>query len=229
MFFTMSGAEVPIPVQVVPQGIESVNGSDVNMGCASPLDNDSVVVCRLSSLCDSSQSYLSDGNSPAIDTSTSNWASQLVTVRKNKKNDEINFDHVVLTFGFDTAVSLIAIELDLFLCPEWNIGAPYITLYADELKSNDSSGLVFSYHSVQTGDLDFLRHYTPSRSSCDSLSTVSIALEEHAGYSSYFTWHIVVSFANQPDIEWVHVGEVRISQSTAADNTNPGKCSLCHS
>ena len=67
----------------------------------------------------------------------------------------------MLTFGFDTAVSLIAIELDLFLCPEWNIGAPYITLYADELENNDSSGLVFSYHSVQTGDLDFLRHSPP--------------------------------------------------------------------
>ena len=77
---------MPILVQVVPQGIESVNGSDVNMGCAS---RDSVVVCRLSGPCDSSQSYLSDGNSPAIDTSTSNWASQLVTVRKNKKNTEI--------------------------------------------------------------------------------------------------------------------------------------------
>ena len=74
---------------------------------------------------DCSTSYLLDGNSSAIDTSTSDWASQLVTVRKNDGTPGfIMFDHVVLTFGFDTDVSLTSIELDLFLCPEWNIGAP---------------------------------------------------------------------------------------------------------
>ena len=37
------GAE--LQVQVVPQGIESVNGSDVNMGCSSPLvDSGGVMV-----------------------------------------------------------------------------------------------------------------------------------------------------------------------------------------
>ena len=64
------------------QGIESVNGSDVNMGCTSPLvDSDGVMVCM-------SQSYLVDGCSPVIDASTSDWASQLVTVRKTQ-TDEI--------------------------------------------------------------------------------------------------------------------------------------------
>ena len=202
-------------MQVVPLGIESVNGSDVSMGCASPLvDSDSVVVCG--SPCDSSVSYLVDDNSPVIDTSISNWASQLVTVRKNKKNAEINFDHIVLTFGFDTAVSPTAIELDLFICPEWNIAAPYISVYADE-----SNGLVFSYSSVQTGAIAFVIHYTPSQSSCDFLSTVGIPLE-HAGDESYFTWYIVLSFANQPDIEWVHVGEVTFLgiQNTAQGDSN---------
>ena len=46
--------------------------------------------------------YLLDGNSPAIDTSTSDWASQLVTVKKNDGIPaRIPFDHVVLIFGFD--------------------------------------------------------------------------------------------------------------------------------
>ena len=96
---------------VQPYGIESVNGSDINMGCTSPLvDCDGVMICR-------SQNYLVDGCSPVIDTSTSDWASQLVTVRKTH-NDEFRFDHVLLTFGFDTAVTLTEIVLDLFLCPE---------------------------------------------------------------------------------------------------------------
>ena len=187
------GAE--LPVQVVPQGIESVNGSDVNMGCTSPLvDSGGVMVCNST---DCPSSYLLDGNSPAIDTSTSNWASQLVTVRKNDATHDIPYDHVVLTFGFDTAVSPTLIELDLFLCPEWNIGAPFISVYADEKNS-----LVFNSSS------DFIKQNTPSQTSCDSHSTITISFEELSDTTSP-TWHIVVTFAAQPDTEWVHVGEVR--------------------
>ena len=72
-----------------------------------------------------------------------------MTVRKNDANDVITFDHVVLTFGFDTAVSPTAIELDLFLCPELNIGAPYITVYSEK------SNLVFKYINVPAPTLDF--------------------------------------------------------------------------
>ena len=50
-----AGVEVLIPLQVVPGGIESVNGSDVNMGCTSPLvDRGVVMVCE-------SMSHLIDG------------------------------------------------------------------------------------------------------------------------------------------------------------------------
>ena len=181
----------------MPQGTESVNGSDVNMGCIiQPMVVSGVTFCG-------GFGYLVDGNSPAIDTSTSNWASQLVTVRKKDANDDIAFTHIVMTFGFDIAVSLTTIELGLFLCPEWNIGASHIIVFADR-KSN----LVFSR---QTRSIDFLVNHTPSQTqlSCDSLSTIIIPLQEHAQGSSYSTWHIIVSFTPQPDIEWVHVGEVR--------------------
>ena len=193
-------------MQVVPQGIESVNGSDVNMGCTSPLvDSGGVMVCGSPSDC--STSYLLDGNSPAIDTSTSDWASQLVTVRKNDAYIGIPFDHVVLTFGFDTAVSLTSIELDLFLCPKWNIGASYISVYGDEKNS-----LVFnsSFYSII--------NHTPSQTSCDFLSTIAISFEE---LTTYPTWHIVVSFHTQPDTEWVHVGVVRFL------GTNSAPVSVC--
>ena len=201
-----SGAVVPVPVQVVPQGIESVNGSDVNMECEKrPSNFSGVTICG--SLSAGATSYLVDDISPAIDTSTSNWASQLVTVRKNDANDDIDINHAVLTFGFDPTVSLTTIELDLFLCPKLNIGAPRITVYAD-----NNSNLVFSFRSGLTQS-DFIIHYVPNKSSCDSLSTVSIPLE--GGESSYFTWHIVLSDF-QPDIEWVHVGEVRFLD-TASD------------
>ena len=181
------------PVQVQPHGIESVDGSDINMGCASPLvDSDGVMVCM-------SQSYLVDGCSPAIDTSTSDWASQLVTLRKTQ-TDELTFDHVLLTFGFNTAVTLTGIELDLFLCPDMNIDAPFITVFADE-----ESNLVFTYDPVNNS-LPF-ENYTPSQSSCDSLSTINITLNDILT-DPFFTWHFLIS-AFTSSIDWVYVGEVR--------------------
>ena len=177
---------------VVPQGIESVNGSSVNMGCTSPLvDSDGVMICT-------SQSYLVDGCSPAIDTSTSDWASQLVTVRKTQ-NEEVTFDHVLLTFGFDTAGTLTGIELDLFLCPDWGIGAPFISAYFDE-----ESNLVFSGQSLNLPT----QGRTPSQSSCNSLSTVTISLGDALTSTPYLTVHVLISSFG-PFIDWVHVGEVR--------------------
>ena len=199
-----TGAAKQLPVQVVPQGIESVNGSDVTMGCAGSFANFSfVTLCGNFGSGGGVISYLLDGNSPAIDTSTSDWASQLVTVRKNDATHDILFDHVVLTFGFDTAVSLTSIELDLFLCPEWNIGAPYISVYGD-----NKSNLVYS-------SSDFIMGYTLNEISCDSLLTVTISFQE---VLFYHNWHIVVTFHTQPDIEWVHVGEVRFL-GTDVDST----------
>ena len=121
---------------VVPQGIESVNGSSVDMGCTSPLvDSGGVMVCD-------GCSYLTDGVSPDIDISTSDWASQLVTVRRNEGSiiSTLDYPHVLLTFVFDTAVSLTGIEMDLFLCPDWNISALSMIVYLD---SNYS--LVYHY------------------------------------------------------------------------------------
>ena len=115
-----------VPVQVVPQGIASRNGSSTDMVCTSALvDSGDVMTCN-------SQSYLVDGVSPDIDTSTSDWASQLVTVRRNEGTAAVPLDHVLLTFGFDTAVSLTGIEMDLFHCPEMRIGAPVIRVYINE-------------------------------------------------------------------------------------------------
>ena len=182
------------PVQVVPEGIESVNGSSETMGCTSPLeDSGGVTVCR-------SQSYLVDGCSPDIDTSTSDWASQLVTVRRNERTHDLSFPHVLLTFGFETAVSPTEIEIDLFHCPEQGIGAPYIIVYIDQ-----------EYNLAFNQSFLFLPLVQPNQSSCDSLLTVSITgdlLSPDAGLS-FHTFHILVVLFLDPSIQWVYIGEVR--------------------
>ena len=187
----LSGAT---PIQVVPDGIESVNGSNVNVGCTSPLvDSGGVMVCE-------SISHLVDGYSPDIDTNTSDWASQLVTVRKNDSTAGagFQFSHVLLTFGFPTNVSLIGVELDLFLCSEWNIGASYIYVYGD-----DNSDLVLQ----SPESTNFFASKSVSETSCDSLTTVSISPTQYHVRDFHHTWHIVVE---QKDVEWLHVGEVRL-------------------
>ena len=180
---------------MVPQGIESVNGSSVNMGCTSPLvDSDGVMICNMS------QSYLVDGCSPAIDTSTSDWASQLVTVRKT----QTPFEHVLLTFGFDPAVTLTGIELDLFLCPELNTYAPFITVYGNTENNFD---LTFPVTSLPFTSYPHFNDVIPH--SCDSLSTVTIPFGDALLADSFHTWHIVVSNFNS-SIDWVRVGRGQV-------------------
>ena len=181
-----------VPVQVVPQGITCRDGSSLDMGCSLIVERDGVMVCDCNS-----QSYLVDGVSPDIDTSTSDWASQLVTVRRNEGNPDIQFAHVLLTFGFETAVSLTGIEMDLFLCPDWGIGAPRINVYV-----NEEYDLAFNF------GLPPLRFVQPSQSSCDSLTTVHLS-GDTLSVSSYQIFHIIVDLSHQSSIEWVHIGEVR--------------------
>ena len=193
-----------VPVQVVPQGITSRNGSSTDMGCSLIVERDGVMVCDCNS-----QSDLVDGVSPDIDTSTSDWASQLVTVRRNEGTADTNLDYVLLTFGFETNVSLTGIEMDLFLCPDWSIGAPVINVYL-----NEEYDLTFST------DLQPLRSVVPSESRCDSLS--SFTFTESSG-SLYRVVHILITFPDS-NIDWVYVGEVRFLGSSDTGLFVIGKC-----
>ena len=148
-----------------------------------------------------SQSYLVDGCSPDIDTSTSDWASQLVTVRRNAGTAGIDFPHVLLTFGFDTAVSLNGIEMDLFNCPDWNIGIPSIAVYLNpDYNLAATTNILYSLPFVWASDNSL-------QSSCDSLSTAFSGGTFLIG--SYRTVYILVDLSHTSSIQWVHVGEVR--------------------
>ena len=193
VLFSCTGVE-GVPFQVLPQGIQSVNGSSETMGCTSPLVvRDGVMVCDCS--------FLVDGISPNIDTSDNDWAAQLVTVRRNERTADIPPLHVLMTFGFDTAVSPTGIEIDFFHCPDWDIGAPRIDVYFNveydftfRSKNNNSIVTDLPFQVVKTTESD-----------CDSLSTVMVS-PNPAG--PYYIVHILVTFDPEP-IDWVYVGEVR--------------------
>ena len=115
------------PSVYIPQGIESVNGSSTNL------------------MCSHEEKCLLDGHSPYLDTSQVNWASDLVTVRKNNATDDVGYDRVVLTFAFDKDVTLTGLEIDLFLCPEWGIHAPFIMIYGGHTMTLTSSTILRNY------------------------------------------------------------------------------------
>ena len=167
------------------------------MGCTSPLVvRDGVMVCDCTS-----SSFLVDGVSPNIDTSGNDWAAHLVTVRRNEGTADIHFPHVLLTFGFDAAMSPTGIEIDFFNCPDWGIGAPRIAVYFNEeynfiirTNSTDSNAI----------NLPFRDAVITTVSDCDSLSTVMVSPDP----GPYHIFHILVTFDTEP-IDWVYVGEVR--------------------
>ena len=168
-----------------------MNGSHVDGGCKGNV---------IQHYCgDDGESFLTDGVNPVINTTDPNWASELVTVRKN--NGNIPFDHVVLTFVFERPVSLKSIRLNLFQCPQWGIGAPNITVYARKSHSGDFFNFYpEAHHAVVLAQLQDVQ------SSCNDLVPVTIPLETDTQYN---TWYIVVSFEPQPDIDWVYMGEIQ--------------------
>ena len=166
------------------------------------------MVCR-------SQNYLIDGCSPDIDTNTTDWASQLVTV-KFTHNKHLNFPHVLLTFVFDTPISVREIEMDLFFCPNLSIGPPHITIYL----INDVQYNLTSY----SGPYYFVHKEAPttSISSCDGLTTYTFTAD--VLLFSYRTFHCLMSFNTiKYSTEWAYIGEVRFLNESGIPITPSSK------
>ena len=193
-YFLSSAAQLRTRIHSIPKGTESENGSSVDGGCKA------IVVQKL--FCgDGSESFLTDDHDRVINTNDRNWASQLVTVRKNNRTYNFDYDHVIMSFLFQSPVSLTSIKLSLFKCPQWGIGPLNITVYA-------STGGDATFLNPETDVASFvpLAQSQDDQSSCSGLVSVTIPLKTDTQYK---IWYIVVSFEDQPDIDWVYVGEVQ--------------------
>ena len=187
-----------------------MNGSNANGDCLT----ECVVLASGISTCDCTDSILTDehitasvlidGVVPAIDTSERNssdefvWAAPLLTVRASTGS-------VTLGFRFQTRVVLCEVELYVFHCPAWGIGAEDIRIY---------NGATFP---------QFIALFSIGRmilisdiQNCTSLTRVSIPLQMATRTSSYFIEINSVSGT----IEWVHIAEVRFSDQCAMATTN---------
>ena len=212
-FYCLSSATQLHPrIHSIPKGTESVNGSRVDGGCK-------VNVVQKLFCSNGSESFLIDNHDPVINTTDRNWASQLVTVRKNNRTYNFEYDHVIMSFLFQSPVSLTSIKLSLFKCPQWRIGPLNITVYASTGGGatflNPETGTIYSFVPLAQSQDD--------QSSCSGLVSVTIPLKTDTQYK---IWYIVVSFEDQPDIDWVYVGEVQFydgsSQPSASITSKPG-------
>ena len=185
-----------------------MNGSNANGDCPT----ECIVLscdCTDSTLADEAinASVLIDGVVPTIDTSERNtadefvWAAPLLTVRASTGS-------VTLGFRFQTRVVLCEVELYLFDCPAWGIGAEDIRIYNGAAFPTFIPGISPSRGRV------FL---TSDTQDCTSLTRVSIPLQMAISTSSYFIEINSVSGR----IEWVHIAEVRFSDQCDSTTMPP--------
>ena len=198
-------------------GVMAVNGSNANGDCPTECvvlrSGINTCDCTDSTLADEAitASVLLDGVVPTIDTSERNsadefvWAAPLLTVRASTGS-------VTLGFRFQTRVVLCEVELYVFNCPLWGIGAEDITIH---------NGATFPQFIPGTFPSRGRVALTSDMQDCTSLTRVSIPLQMATSTSSYFIEINSVSGT----IEWVHIAEVRFSDdcamSTMSPNTNP--------
>ena len=206
--------------EVIPAGLESVNGSDSSMGCSDPLISNPMVSCF-----SPNTSFLSDGHVPTVQMNTSNWAAELVTIRRVNFNDQITFDHALMSFEFSEKVAITTIYFDLLFCPYSRIGVPVISVYGSES---------MMFHETNA---DFLVTYIPILTTCKCrMSTVIVRIQR--GEVPHSVYHILFYFAYYHQ-EWIHVGEIRFSnepvERIAGDGEVhcesyrplPGRCYAC--
>ena len=194
------GAEGKNCVVLPKPKVQSVNGSNANMECGAEGKN-----------------CLFDGRTPHINTSRLDWASELVTIRESQPSYVISFDHVLLTFIFETCVKPTSIEIHLFLCSEWGIGAPYIGLFG-------SYSPMLMHHDIDISGGDFIFNYNPTSGTCGCLSKIYIPIQ--GAEEPYPIWHLLFTM-HDPSIEWVYLGEVIFLNTSVSGDEGPVTSTDC--
>ena len=165
----------------LPDGLQSVNGSDHNGGCSRVIGGP---ICG--ELDVGGRSDLTDCVIPSLGGFQSNWAAELFTVNRSGQSFHIGFN-------FNSSV-----KLDLFNCPKWGIAAQNITVYE------------YSFETINFIDptARALGHTTTSTTSCTSIVRVVIPLELLQYPAPFYAIEFTFD-KNATDIQWVHIAEVR--------------------
>ena len=180
----------------LPDGLQSVNGSDPTGGCSRPAAQGRICV----ELDEGGTSDLTDSVIPSLGGFQGHWAAGLFTVNRGAQSFHIGFD-------FNSSVNFTKVELDLFNCPERGIAAQTITVY------EYTRGILF-FPGIQR----VLGHTTANATSCTSIVRVVIPLELPQNPTPFYV--IEFTFDNAT-IQWVHIAEVRFLEEEDAQCPTP--------
>jgi len=190
---------VQLNQHTLPDGLQSVNGSDHNGGCSRPAAGGRICA----ELDEGGTSDLTDCIIPSLGGFQGNWAAGLFTVNRSGQSS------FYIGFEFNSSVNITRVELDLFNCTEWGIAAQTITVY------EYTSGIL-SFPGIQRA----LGHTTASNTSCTSIVRVVISLELPQNPAPFYA--IQFTFDNTAThIQWVHIAEVRFFEEEDAQCPTP--------
>ena len=153
--------------------VESINGSSSDGGCENSLDLRDIFNCQ-----GERESVIFDAAVPNLTVSDfqgEDWARELLTIQ----TESSTFTLIVFQF-LSTLVSVEAVEIVLFNCPQWGISIDTIRIQAG-----------------QDSILQDMRQLT----SCDSLVSVCLPVN--------FTVN-ELEFVQRPGSDWIHLAEITI-------------------
>jgi len=172
----------------LPDGLQSVNGSNPTGGCSRVAAQ--YLICA--ELNEGGTSDLTDCVIPSLEGFQGNWTSGLFTVNRSGQSS------IYIGFEFNSSVNFTRVELDLFNCPEWGIAAQTITVYEYTL------GILNFFAAAARA----LGHTTANTTSCTSIVRVVIPLE--LPQNQTYIYVIDLTFDNTATtIQWVYIAEVR--------------------
>jgi len=190
-------------LHTLPNGLQSVNGSYHNGRCSRIVQGP---ICA--ELDEGGTSDLTDCVIPSLGGFQSNWAAGLFTVNRSGQS----FFHI--GFEFSRPVNFTRVELDLFNCPEWGIGAQTITVYEYNFG-------ILNFDAVIARALNLaLGNTTVNTISCTSIVRVVIPLELPQNPATSYV--IDFTFDNTATHnQWVHIAEVRFLEEEDTQCSTP--------
>jgi len=179
---------VQLDRHTLPDGLQSVNGSDHNGGCSRVTTGP---ICT--ELDEGGTSDLTDCVIPSLGGLQGCWADGLFTVNRSGQSS------FHIGFVFSRPVNFTRVELDLFNCPEWDIAAQTITVYEN----------TFEIINFLDPTARVLGHTTTNITSCTSIVRVVIPLELPHNPVPFYAIDFTFDNTATNTTQWVHIAELR--------------------
>ena len=177
-----------LPVAYTLNNIMTNNGSHSSGRCPLNCIMEAGVVCECTN--GSTTGVLIDNNVPNIDTTKTEWASDVYTIRTSKSEVDIGFK-------FQQSIALQVIKLNIFFCTAWSIpnGGIDIMVLHGQVFPNTAGAYVIGNISLNR-DLQ----------NCDSFITVCVNISRVVN-STYY----VIQFSAPTTLGRIYIGEVKFS------------------